>query len=79
MRRGARTDILATLAAVADPADVLMSPDAGAYRYLGGWSGIVTPDDRLAVVEDALRLLRRALARTRTGPHHGWAATTPGR
>ena len=54
--RGARTDILATLAAVADPADVLMSPDAGAYRYLGGWSGIVTPDDPLAVVEDALRL-----------------------
>jgi hypothetical protein len=33
-----------------------MSPDAGAYRYQGGWSGIVTPDDPLAVIEKALRL-----------------------
>ena len=54
--RGARIEILAALAAAADPTDVLMSPDAGAYRYHGGWSGIVTPDDPLAVVEDALRL-----------------------
>ncbi len=32
-----------------------MSPDAGAYRYHGGWSGIVTPDDPLPIVEEALR------------------------
>jgi hypothetical protein len=41
---------------VADPADVVMSPDAGAYHYHGDWSGIVTPDDPLPVVEEALRL-----------------------
>jgi len=34
----------------------VMSPDAGAYRYQGGWRGIVTPEDPLSVVEDALRL-----------------------
>ena len=32
-----------------------MSPDAGAYRYLAGRAGIVTPDDPLPVVEQALR------------------------
>ena len=32
-----------------------MSPDAGAYRYYGGWRGIVTPDDPLPVIEEALR------------------------
>ena len=32
-----------------------MSPDPGAYRYQGGWAGIVTPDDPLPVVEMALR------------------------
>lgn len=35
--------------------DRLMSPDAGAYRYLAGRRGIVTPDDPLPVVETALR------------------------
>ena len=54
--RRPRTDILAALARNAGPADVVMSPDAGAYRYHGGWSGIVTPDDPLPVVEEALRL-----------------------
>ena len=54
--RRPRTDILAALARNAEPADVVMSPDAGAYRYHGGWSGIVTPDDPLPVVEEALRL-----------------------
>jgi hypothetical protein len=34
---------------------VIMSPDAGAYRYQGDWAGIVTPDDPLDVVEEALR------------------------
>ena len=54
--RDGRTDILATLAAEADPTDVVMSPDAGAYRYHGDWSGIVTPDDPLPTVKDALQL-----------------------
>lgn len=35
--------------------DRLMSPDAGAYRYHAGRAGIVTPDDPLPVIEDALR------------------------
>ena len=51
-----RTEVLATLAQVADPSDIVMSPDAGAYHYRGGWAGIVTPDDPLPVVEDAMRL-----------------------
>ena len=29
------------LSSVADPTDVIMSPDAGAYRYHGDWAGIV--------------------------------------
>lgn len=53
--RNGRTEVLAALAATARPGDVVMSPDAGAYRYQGGWSGIVTPNDPLATVEDALR------------------------
>ena len=35
--------------------DRLMSPDAGAYRYVTGRGGIVTPDDPLPVIEEALR------------------------
>jgi hypothetical protein len=54
--RGSRTEVLAALEELADPADVIMSPDAGAYQFHGDWAGIVTPDDPLAVVEDALRL-----------------------
>lgn len=54
--QGARTDVLAALAVHGRSGDVVMSPDAGAYRYHGGWSGIVTPDDPLSVVEEALRL-----------------------
>ncbi len=54
--RDNRLDILAALQEEATPGDVIMSPDAGAYRYHGGWSGIVTPDDPLPVVEEALRL-----------------------
>ena len=54
--RDARAEVLAALASEADPADRVMSPDAGAYRYHGGWTGIVTPDDPLPVVEEALRL-----------------------
>jgi 4-amino-4-deoxy-L-arabinose transferase-like glycosyltransferase len=54
--REARAEVLATLAEVAAPDDRIMSPDAGAYRFHGGWAGIVTPDDPLPVVEEALRL-----------------------
>ncbi|MEA2026971.1 MAG: glycosyltransferase family 39 protein, partial [Chloroflexota bacterium] len=54
--RDGRADILSALAAEADPTDVVMSPDAAAYRYHGDWSGIVTPDDPLPTVEEALRL-----------------------
>jgi 4-amino-4-deoxy-L-arabinose transferase-like glycosyltransferase len=49
-----RTGMSAALAEL--PAgDRLMSPDAGAYRYHAGRSGIVTPDDPLPVIEAALR------------------------
>jgi 4-amino-4-deoxy-L-arabinose transferase-like glycosyltransferase len=48
---------VAVAAALGDaPAtDRVMSPDAGAYRYFTGHAGIVTPDDPLPVVEQALR------------------------
>ena len=49
-----REQVVAALATV-PAADRLMSPDSGAYRYLAGRSGIVTPDDPLPVVETALR------------------------
>jgi 4-amino-4-deoxy-L-arabinose transferase-like glycosyltransferase len=42
--------------ASAGPDDRIMSPDAGGFRYLTGHPGIVTPEDPLPVVEDALRL-----------------------
>jgi hypothetical protein len=35
--------------------DRVMSADAGGFRYLSGHPGIVTPDDPLPVIEDALR------------------------
>ena len=50
-----RRPLLDALAEVAHPTDRVMSPDPGAYRYHGGWSGIVTPNDPLPVVEQALR------------------------
>jgi 4-amino-4-deoxy-L-arabinose transferase-like glycosyltransferase len=54
--RDNRVPVLTALEAEAEPGDLVMSPDAGAYYYHGGWSGIVTPDDPLPVVEEALRL-----------------------
>ena len=54
--RDGRVDVLTTLAEVADPGDIVMSPDAGAYHFHGDWGGIVTPDDPLSTVEQALRL-----------------------
>ena len=53
--RAAREPVLVGLAQAADRADVVMSADAGAYHYHGGWSGIVTPEDPLPVVEEAMR------------------------
>ena len=44
------------LAEAADPGDVVMSSDAGAYQYHGDWAGVVTPDDPLATIEQAMRL-----------------------
>jgi hypothetical protein len=46
--------VAASLAGV-PASDRLMSPDAGGYRYATGHPGIVTPDDPLPVVEQALR------------------------
>lgn len=37
------------------PTDVVMSADAGAYEYLSSRPGIVTPDDPLATIEEAMR------------------------
>lgn len=48
-------DQLSTALAGAPAEDRLMSPDAGAYRYVAARSGIVTPDDPLPVVETAAR------------------------
>jgi hypothetical protein len=49
-----RGQIVAAMA-TAPEGERVMSPDAGAYRYLAGRAGIVTPDDPLPVVESALR------------------------
>ncbi|MFO1538989.1 MAG: glycosyltransferase family 39 protein, partial [Chloroflexota bacterium] len=48
-----RAAIIATLRADPDPGRV-MSPDPGAYRYHAARTGIVTPDDPLPVIADAL-------------------------
>lgn len=53
--RDSRAVVLETLAERAAPGDVVMSPDPGAYAYYGGWRGIVTPEDPLAIIEDAAR------------------------
>jgi hypothetical protein len=49
-----RAPIFAALSS-APAADRVMSPDAGAYRYHAGRGGIVTPNDPLPVVEQALK------------------------
>jgi hypothetical protein len=47
-----------TLAAEPRPVagDVVMSADPGAYRYLWGTRGVITPDDPLPLIERAARL-----------------------
>lgn len=49
-----RAPIVAELART-PPGERVMSPDAGAYRYHAGRPGIVTPNDPLPVIEQALR------------------------
>jgi 4-amino-4-deoxy-L-arabinose transferase-like glycosyltransferase len=49
-----RAPIFAALAS-APSSDRVMSPDAGAYRYHAGRAGVVTPNDPLPIVEQALR------------------------
>jgi 4-amino-4-deoxy-L-arabinose transferase-like glycosyltransferase len=73
--RESRVAILDALATHAEPGDIVMSPDAGAYRYFGGWPGIVTPEDPLPVIEEAARrygvrwlALERAHMVTALGP-----------
>ncbi|MEP7159091.1 MAG: glycosyltransferase family 39 protein [Chloroflexota bacterium] len=53
--RVAQTALAAGLASAA-PGDRVMSADPGAYQYLTGHGGIVTPNDDLATIEDAARL-----------------------
>ena len=52
--RDQRLAVTAPLAAVA-AGERLMSADPGAYRYLVGRGGVVTPDDPLAVIEQTAR------------------------
>lgn len=52
--RSTRMEVVPALAATPD-GDRIMSADAGAYRYLTGRGGIVTPDDPLPVIEGAAR------------------------
>ena len=76
---------LAVAAPLADvPAgDRLMTPDAGGFRYLTGRPGIVTPEDPLPVVEDALRrygirwlILERDFSTRRAGARAGGRGPT---
>jgi 4-amino-4-deoxy-L-arabinose transferase-like glycosyltransferase len=50
-----RRPILLALEGHATPGDRVMSPDPGAYRYHGGWPGIITLYDPLPTIEEALR------------------------
>jgi hypothetical protein len=52
-----RVPIAQALAAT-PAADRVMSPDPGAYEFLAGRGGVVTPDDPLPVIEDVLRAYR---------------------
>ena len=46
---------LAASLSAAPAGDRIMSADAGAYNYLTGRQGVVTPNDPLPVIEDAMR------------------------
>ena len=53
--RATQTQLAAAIDAQSTPGDVVMSADAGAYAYLAGHPGIVTPFDDLATIETAMR------------------------
>lgn len=55
-QRAAEMPLAASLVAAAQPGDRVMSADPGAYRYLTGLGGIVTPNDDLGTIEEAARL-----------------------
>jgi Dolichyl-phosphate-mannose-protein mannosyltransferase len=52
--RAVQQQLAASLSA-APATDRIMSADAGAYNYLTGRQGVVTPNDPLPVIEDAMR------------------------
>ncbi|MEX2546497.1 MAG: glycosyltransferase family 39 protein [Chloroflexota bacterium] len=52
--RGVQQELAASVRATPHT-DRIMSADAGAYHYLTGRQGIVTPNDPLPVIEDAMR------------------------
>ena len=52
--RGVQQRLAAALAS-ASPSDRFMAADAGAFHFLSGHPGIVTPDNPLPIVESALR------------------------
>lgn len=53
--RALQAELAGALATAAAPGDRVMSADAGAYRFLSGHAGIVTPNDPLPVIEQAMR------------------------
>lgn len=53
--REVQSRLALAVATNASPGDRIMSADSGAYRYLSGHGGIVTPNDPLPVIESAMR------------------------
>jgi 4-amino-4-deoxy-L-arabinose transferase-like glycosyltransferase len=54
-QRMAQTQLAAALSGQAQPGERVMSADPGAYHYLTGHGGIVTPNDDLGTIEDVAR------------------------
>ena len=54
-QRATQSHLAAAVSSAADPGDRVMSADPGAYLFLTGHGGIVTPNDDLATIEDAAR------------------------
>ena len=53
--QGTQSALAAALDVNAQPGERVMSADAGAYRYLSGHPGVVTPNDPLPTIEQAMR------------------------
>jgi len=53
--RTVQEHLAASITAAAQPGDRIMSADAGAFRYLSGHPGVVTPNDPLPTIESAMR------------------------